>query len=463
MDRRTFVKNTGMLGLAASLPSAAYGKERPTKRLVNQNIPINDNWDVIVVGGGPAGCAAAIASAREGAKTLLLEAMGVLGGMGTAGLVPAWTPFSDGEKIIYKGIAEKVFRESKKGVPHFPDSALDWVDINPEYLKVVYDRLVKESGAHVLFYSRMAAVNKKSDDTIDSILVANKAGLTAFKSKVYIDCTGDADLSAWAGAHVFIGDNEGNTQLPSFCFSLSNIDPEAFKKSPKLHYTNKNSPIYQILASGDYSLIVDDHICNPMISPGVVQFNAGHLHGIDPLNPESLSEAMFRGREMVVQYHEALKKFLPETYGNSTIANTCSLLSVRESRRIEGDYIFTLDDWLNRRHFDDEIGQNNYYIDIHKGTVMNDARYEHYKKGETHGIPYRILTPKGLVNLLVAGRPISTDPEAFGSLRIQPACLVTGEAAGLAGALAAKQSDHNVHNVDILLLRKRLKEEGQNI
>ena len=465
MNRRAFVKSAGMVGLAASLPltGMASEKKQPAKQLGNRNIPSDDSWDVIVVGGGPSGCAAAVAAAREGAKTLLIEAMGVLGGMGTAGLVPAWCPFSDGSKIIYKGIAEKVFLESKKGMPQIPAGKLDWVPINVEQLKVVYDNLVKEYGVKVLFFSRLGAVNMKANGTVDSILVANKAGLNTFKAKVYVDCTGDADLAAWAGANVFIGDSNGETQKPSFCFTFANVNEEAFYNAPKLHYSNKESLIYQIIASKEYPLIIDDHVFNPMIAPGIVQFNIGHMKGFDLLNPNDLTEAMFRGRQMVIQYHEAFKKYMPEIYGDSFIVNSCSLLSIRETRRIEGEYIFTVQDWLARKDFDDSIGRNNYYVDVHIGDLMNDERYEHYKKGETHGIPYRILTPKGLTNVLVAGRPISTDSHAFGALRVMPPCLVTGEAAGLAAALASKQGDRNVHHVDVSLLRKRLKEEGQNI
>ena len=426
-------------------------------------IPVSDQWDVIVVGGGPAGCAAAVAAAREGAKTLLIEAMGVLGGMGTAGMVPSWTPVTDGEKIIYKGIAERVFLEAKKGVPHIPDNQLNWVPIHTEYLKVVYDRLVAEYGVKVLFFSRLATVEMSSSSTIDAITVVNKAGLRAYKASVYVDCTGDGDLATWSGANVFKGNQKGETQMPSFCFALSNVDIEAFHKSPSLHYTNPNSIIYKILETQDFPLIIDNHIVNPMVSPGVVQFNVGHLKGLDPLDPDDLTEAMFRGRQMVIQYHEALKKYIPEVYGKSSVVSTCSLLSVRETRRIEGDYIFNVEDWIARRNFDDGIGRNNYYIDIHIGASMNDERYAHYKKGETHGIPYRILTPKGLSNLLVGGRCVSTDAISIGSLRVMPPCLVTGEAAGLAAALAAKQTNHDVRQVDIKHLQKRLKEEGQFI
>ncbi|MDR0541475.1 MAG: FAD-dependent oxidoreductase, partial [Dysgonamonadaceae bacterium] len=358
MDRRSFMKNAGMAGLAASLPLTVMGagNKQPGVRLSKKNIPFDDRWDVIVIGGGPSGCAAAVAAAREGAKTLLIEAMGVLGGMGTAGMVPAWCPFSDGEKIIYKGIAEKVFLESKKGMSQIPEKKLDWVPINVEYLKVVYDNLVREYGVKVLFFSRLAAVNMKAGGAVDSILVANKAGLNTFKAKVYVDCTGDADLAAWAGANVFIGNDKGETQKPSFCFTFANVNEEAFYNAPKLHYSNKESLIYKIIASKEYPLIIDDHVFNPMIAPGIVQFNIGHLKGFDLLNPGDLTEAMFRGRQMVIQYHEAFKKYMPEIYGDSFIVNTCSLLSVRETRRIEGDYIFTVKDWLARKDFDDSIG-----------------------------------------------------------------------------------------------------------
>jgi hypothetical protein len=466
MNRRNFFKKAGVLGLAAGLPASGYAsslvKNKSNAGRLSKNTPVSDQWDVIVVGGGPSGCAAAIAAAREGAKTLLIEAMGVLGGMGTAGMVPAWTPFSNGEEMVYQGIAEKIFWESKKGVS-VPKEMVNWVPINTEQLKRVYDEMVKEYGVKVLFFSRLAAVEKKSDDTIEALWIANKAGLTAFKAKIYVDCTGDGDLAAWAGAKFAVGNDKGETQKPSFCFSLANVNEEAFKNAPKMHYSNKESIIYKIIESKEYPLILDDHVFNPMIAPGFVQFNMGHMKGFDLLDPDDLTEAMFRGRQMVTQYMEAFKKYLPEIYGEAFLVNTCSLLSVRETRRIEGDYIFTIDDWLARKKFDDSIGRNNYYVDVHIGDKMNDERYEHYKKGETHGIPYRTLTPKGLTNVLIAGRPISTDALAFGALRVMPPCMVTGEAAGLAAALAAKQSNPNVHQVDVSHLQKRLKEERQYI
>lgn len=459
-NRREFIKKAGMVAMAATVPgmvnSATSASKEDTLSFKKNKMTVDDQWDVIVVGGGPGGCTAAIAAAREGARTLLIEAMGQLGGMGTAGMIPAWCPFSDKEKIIYRGLAEKIFNESRKGVPHEPATRLDWLSINPEHLATVYDRMVSESGAEVLFFSRLAAVEMSAKDTIDALIVANKSGLVAFKAKVYVDATGDGDLAAWAGASFKRGDENGVVQDSTLCFSFANVDSYNYEHGPVLHAGNKKSPIFEAVVSGKYPLI-DTHFCNNFIGPDVVQFNAGHIKNVDSTDPWAVSRAMMTGRRIAPQFLQAMQDLQPKTFGGAFIVRTASLLGVRDSRRIEGDYTFTGDDWRARKTFEDEIGRNCYYIDIHK----EGHKPTRYGKGESHGIPYRCLTPKGLKNLLTAGRCISTDEEAFGSLRIMPACLVTGEAAGMAAMHAIKQSRNDVHQIDVQYLRKRLKEEGQ--
>lgn len=446
--------------MAAATPAFASGMTAANKgktvSLKKNKMSVDDRWDVIVVGGGPGGCTAAIAAAREGARTLLIEAMGQLGGMGTSGMVPAWCPFSDGEKIIYRGLAEKIFTAAKKGVPHESADRLDWVSINPEQLVTVYDKMVSASGAQILFFSRLAAVEMASGDTIDALIVANKSGLTAFKAKVYVDATGDGDLAAWAGASFKRGDDDGVVQSSSLCFSIANVDSYNYTNGLPLYGGNKTSPVHTAIASGKYPLI-DKHLCVNYIGPDVLQFNAGHLVNVDSTNPWEVSQAMIKGREIAAQYAGAMKEVQPQTFGGAFLVRTAALLGVRDSRRIEGDYTFTIDDWRQRKSFDDEIGRNSYYVDIHK----SGYKEAHYNKGESHGIPYRCLTPKGLKNLLTAGRCISTDEEAFGSLRVMPPCLVTGEAAGMGAAHAIRQSKNDVHQIDVQYLRKRLKEEGQ--
>ena len=433
-----------------------------------QNIPLETGWDVVVVGGGPAGCTAAVAAAREGAKTLLLEQTQSLGGSGTTALVPAWCPFSDQKQIIYRGLGEKIFRASQLGTPHVPATQLDWVAINPEYLKRIYDDLVTEAGVTVRFQTSLAAVQTDSEGSVDALIISNKSGLQALRAKVYIDCSGDGDLAAWAGAEFQKGDETaGEMQPGTLCFVLSNVNEAAIVQTPqwseKVHLAMR-----QILNSGKYPEIPDTHLCHNKLGSGTYGFNAGHLFHVDNTDPDNLSKAAMQGRKMADALQRALAEFLPEAFGNAFLVTTGAQVGIRETRRIVGDYVLNLDDYLNRRTFADEICRNAYPIDIHttaaeaqdKKEVNAMHRFPNYGPGESHGIPYRCLTPKGLRNLLVAGRNISCDRPVHASIRVMPVCLAMGEAAGLAAALAAQAQTPDVHAVNTARLRDRLRAEG---
>ena len=431
-------------------------------------LKLNDEYEVIVVGGGPAGCSAAIASARKGAKTLLIEASGCLGGLGTNGLVPAWCPFTDKQKIIYKGIAEEIFLEAKKGVPHANPNSFDWIAINPEYLKLVYDTKVCEAGATILFNTSLCAVDMNGDE-VNAIIVSNKAGLTAYKAKVYIDCTGDGDLAYMSGAEVLPVDPERGLQPATHCFQISNVDMQAFKAGQWLHGENPNSEIHAIIASGKYN-IPDTHMCNKEIYHGTIGFNAGHIWNVDNTNPESVSKGLLEGRKMAHEIHRALVDYRPETFGDSAVSLTAPFIGTRETRRILGDYVLNSDDYIARRTFEDEICRNSYFLDVHhteeeaklinEGKLDIESRNCRYKMGESHGVPYRCLTPKGLKNVLVAGRSISTDRAVNGSIRVMPVCLCMGEAAGKAAVIAKSQDVVDVHTIDTNLLRQQIIEDG---
>ena len=436
----------------------------------NQSIPLDDSWDVIVVGGGPAGCTAAAASAREGARTLLIEQSGSLGGMGTSALVPAWTPFSDKEKIVYRGLAEKVFNETKRGMAHIDPKALDWVAIDAERLKRVYDDLVTSSGASVLFHTFMSAVERDEDARVQHVIVSNKAGISALAAKVFIDCTGDADLCAWAGAQFHKGDENGEGLMPAtHCFILSNVAEDVYLSGTNMHGATPTSPIHAIVKSGKYPQIPDIHMCQTKVGPGTVGFNAGHVYEVDSTDPESVSRALVTGRKLAAAYRDALAEFYPEAFGDCFLVATGSTIGIRESRRILGDYVLTLKDYLARRTFPDEICRNSYFIDVHpkvkealadlKTMREFESTMMQYGVGESHGIPYRCLTPAGLTNVLVAGRSISAEQVVQGSVRVMPCCLAMGEAAGLAGAIAAK-ANGDVREVNVDQLQDRLREYG---
>ena len=437
-------------------------------------IPLQDDWDVIVIGGGPTGCTAATSAAREGARTLLIEASGMLGGSGTSALVPAWCPFSDKEQIIYRGLAQTVLERCKAHQPHVAKERLDWVPIDAERLKAIYDQLVTESGAHVLFHTVLSAVETGENGRIERIIVSNKSGLSALEAKVFVDCSGDADLCAWAGADFLQGDASGDVMPATHCFLIANVDEYAFdhiyKGGDIFHAANPNSPIYQIIESGKYPLIPDGHFCCNIVGPGVVGFNAGHLWNVDNTDPASVSAALIHGRKMARQYRDALAEFCPQAFANSFLVQTGSQVGIRETRRVVGEYVLTLDDYLARQSFDDEICRNSYFIDIHHALAdaEKDTRERreglkhtiHYRKGESHGIPYRCLLPQGLPNVLVAGRSISVERIVQGSVRVMPVCLAMGEAAGMAAAHAVAFHGGEVSAVNTDRLRARLREEG---
>jgi len=429
----------------------------------SNNIPLNEQYEIIIAGGGPSGCSAAIAAGRAGAKVLLIEQSSYLGGMGTGGLVPTWCPFTDGEKVIYKGIAFEVLENSKKSIAHIPETSYSWVPIDAEKLKIVYDELVSQAGVDIMFNTMLSAVCTDDNGNVESIVVSNKSGLTAYKAKVFIDCTGDADLAVWAGASYTKGDEkDGVLQPGTLCFLLANVDDYGFKHGQWLNGENKNSPVYDMINSEKYPLVKDSHMCSTLIGPGVVGLNAQHVT-VDGTDPISVSKALIEGRQISQQVKEGLAEFMPKAFANSFVALSAPALGIRETRNIEGEYTLTLDDYAERKIFDDEICRNSYFIDVHSGVV--DPEYIasiKYKKGESHGIPYRCLLPKGLNNVIVAGRSISCERMVQGSVRVMPVCLAMGEGAGTAAAMAVKVGC-SVKDIDTNELKSKLKEQGAYI
>jgi len=432
------------------------------------DIPVRYEVDVLVAGGGPAGCMAAAAAAREGAKTLLVEGTGALGGMATSGLVPGWCGFTDQERFVSMGLADRMRRALYAGRKDVPlDSVKCLGPIHAERLKRIFDDLVTEHGARVLFHTQLAGVVKGTGGKIATALVANKAGLSAVVAKVFVDCTGDADLAAWAGAEWKKGDDDGDMQPVSHCFTLTNIQPA--REGARL----PDGWQEKLVRDERYPLIRDIYTgTGTPVAPGTHTFNAGHLWNVDATDPESLSQALIDGRRLVEQIRDALAEIMPDRFGEAYILNTAALLGVRETRRILGDYVLTRADYDARRRFDDEIAFNTFFIDIHP-SIRNRERElrgewswrkekddSRYGPGEMLGIPYRCLTPKGLANVLVAGRAISTDREVNSALRVMPPCMTMGEAAGMAAAHAATDHHGDVHAVDVQRLRERMREEG---
>ena len=210
-----------------------------------------------------------------------------------------------------------------------------------------------------------------------------------------------------------------------------------------------------------YPLIPDGHVIGTIVGPGTIGFNAGHISKMDNTKPETITKGLLLGRKMAEEFRLALKEYAPEAFGNAHLVMTGPLLGIRETRRIIGDYKLTVDDYFDRRTFEDEVCRNSYFIDVHDSIHAAEAKgkLQRYGKGESHGIPYRSLIPKTLNNVLVAGRSISCERMVQGSVRVMPVCLAMGEAAGMAAAHATK-TNNDVRKVDIKHLRERLLAEG---
>lgn len=461
-------------------------------------LPAARSVEVLVVGGGPAGCAAAIAAAREGASTLLIEQFGFLGGMGTAGLVPAWCPFTDRERCIVRGIGFEILEEMKAGMPHIQADHYDWVPIDAELLKVIYERRVAETGARILYLTHFvdAIVDETRTGTgggemrgasefaaspsrpaappraLSGAVIHNKSGLQRIDARVIVDCTGDADVAAAGGCAFEKGDPEtGEMQPCTMCFILAGVDNSVLQ--PWLWADNARNlllkpAIAAAKAAGDLN-IVEEAANVAYQSASTIGLNFSHVFDVDATDAEQLSSAMVEGRRLIRHLTNFVRKYLPGC-ANAYLVHSGVQIGVRETRRIVGDYVLTLADYLARRSFDDEIARNAYYIDIHlskrewersAGAPIDwEGKIHQYKPGESHGIPYRCLVPRGTANLLVAGRSISTDRAVQGSTRVMPTCLATGEAAGCAAALAAQQHGGDVRAVDVGQLRSRLRQRG---
>lgn len=438
-----------------------------------RSVSLDDSYDVIVAGGGPAGVAAAYSAAREGAKVLLLEATGALGGMSTMGMVPAWCPYSDGERIVYGGIAERMLMAGKDETRFVDPKMVNWVPINPETMKHLYDDLMVTGKVDVLFGTTVSAVDQEPGK-VGTVIVTNKSGLTAYRAKIWVDCTGDGDLAAYAGAKFELGADNDPTevQMATHCFEIGGVNDEVYVNGIRLHNANPASPIFRIVDDAKYPDVTDPHFCNNKIGNGAVGFNAGHLPPFDPTDPKALSKAYILGRRKAREVTQALREYYPEAFGNSFLLATAPLMGIRESRRIVCRYRLTAEDYLSRATFRDEISRNCYYLDVHKTAkekqrlkesgIAENTFCARFGKGESHGIPYRCLTPEGFDNLLVAGRMIDCDRRILGSVRVMPNCFTTGEAAGLAAAICAK-NDISVHDIDTDELREKLRGYGAYI
>ncbi|MEW6354713.1 MAG: FAD-dependent oxidoreductase [Planctomycetota bacterium] len=434
----------------------------------SREIPVFREVDVLVCGGGPAGVGAAIAAARHGAKTLIVEYHNCLGGMATSGMMNRLGPYHDQEKIILGGIPwEVVERLAAMGAAPMPapcprdEPDLYWIPFDPEALKYILDQMAEEAGAATLFYSHAVAVFGEPGRP-QGVIVESKSGRQAIPAKIIIDATGDGDVAAAAGADFEKGrPGDGLMQPMTLLFKMANLD----RNKTKDYLVNNRKRIFEEAKARGENL-------PPYIGPGTdcllradeTFFNTDQVFGHDGANAKDLSEAMIAARRFIWQSMEYAKTNI-SGYENAYLSATAAQLGVRESRRVVGEYILTAEDVLSARKFDDAIARYACWIDIH--TIAPSQKPGPYsgkgpEPGTSYDIPYRCLVPKGLDNLLVAGRCFSATHEAFASARMIPCCMAMGQAAGAAAALSAAQGVQP-RFLDINMLQDTLRQDNAKV
>lgn len=415
------------------------------------------DFDVVVAGGGPAGINAAIAAGRAGARTLLVERYGFLGGMSTVALVYPWMTFhtETGRQVI-KGIAQEIVERLMKsgGSPGHLRDTVGFTNTvtpyHPEKYKLLALDMLEEAGVEVLVHSFVDNVEVE-DSMIKSIRLVTKSGPIQVSAKQFVDTTGDADIAYLSGSPCLKGrDNDNKTQPLTMKFRMRGVDVSkvkaAMKKDPDNFY--KKTPIAELDelpltgVQGFYKEWNDSGV--PINRDQVLFFigpeedevlvNCTRVQGLDGTNVFDLTKGEKEGRKQVMMMAEFLQTTIPG-FEKASISAVGSQIGIRETRRIEGEYTLTIEDVIVGKKYDDTIALSGYPVDIHdptgRGVQANDIEGD-----GSYGIPYRCLVPKLIDNLLVAGRCISTSHEALATTRLTPSCMATGQAAGTAAAMA---------------------------
>ena len=418
-------------------------------------------YDLIVVGGGFAGIAAAISAAKKGLSVLIVEKSNCFGGAAVNSFVIPFGGFFSGSKDSdgnHRFYSAGVFREIVKELEDFGGKAAiqgEW--FNEEYLKIVLNRMVAESKAEILFHARLCDCEAENG-RIESITVATKSGNLKLVADYYIDASGDADLAAFAGFDYVVGrEEDGLCQGMTLCFRACNVDVELFKKE-RQELSNMYHKYWQEKKLNDAFgwILAFDYV----VSEGVLHFNSTRVVKRSPVDAFELTKAEIEAREMVFEVFNFLKEH-GESFKNAVLVSTAPEIGVRESRKICGEYLLTGEDLVSLKRFPDAIAVGNFDIDIHNPSGTGNS-HRYFEKDEYYDIPYRSLIPKGSKNLLVAGRCISVDHQAQAAIRIMPIVCCLGEAAGLATAIA-KEEGCFVLDIDTQKLRDDIRLNGGTV
>lgn len=431
-----------------------------------RNIPVVGNYDVVVCGGGPGGIMAALAAARGGAKTCLIERYGFLGGMATAGLVAPISVFNYNGRRIIDGLPwEFVERLTEIGGAR-EEKPLGNITFSPEKYKLIAQRMLKEAAVDIYFHSYITGIgtieNDGTEKKIEYVIIDNKNGAEAIGGKYFIDATGDSDLASMAG--VPMQPVKGELQPASLIFMLSGVDTDAL---PMIRHSQQGVNYHDLAIRDLFTKLREEGTENvPMfggpwycgiLADGIVLVNMTR-HFADMTDNRVAGEMECLLRENAHKYTELLRKYIP-AFKNAELIATAPMTGIRETRRILGAHTLSGEEYLDAMDFPDSVARGCHPVDIHSSNSTNQ-RCQFMK--DAGYVPYRSLYAPSYPNLLVAGRNFSADEVASASVRVQASVMGLGQAAGTAAAMAAERGI-SVDKVNTDELRQRLKEIGANL
>lgn len=445
------------------------------------------NSDIVVVGAGPGGFSAAISAAREGMKVILVERLGYVGGQLASGL-PMLAFLDMHKRRVVGGIAEDFIERmqsigASSGHRYCPFH-LSSTTLDPSYARIICFKMLQEYGIELLMHSELTSV-KVSHNCVESITVTGKGTEIELKASVFIDGTGDGDLAYLAGAEYEKGrDGSGELQPPSLMFNLGGVDTDRFcdyidnhpeelpygmglnnlrngydgaffRNNPGFVFFGMKNLIQKLRAEGKCPIDRDTIIYIKLPAENEVAVNTIRILNFDGSNLHDLSRGEMEAHLQIQPIIDMLQQYVPG-FEKCYLTFINPVIGVRESRRIMGMKKFTSKDALSGKIPSDSIGLLSYFIDIHSG---NGSETITKRVEEPYGIPYGCTVARDIDSLMMTGRCISVDSEAFGSTRVMPLCMAVGEGAGVGAALAVKQRIQP-RAVDPVQVRAILKEHG---
>ena len=418
-----------------------------------KELPVYNSYDVVVIGGGPAGVCAALSAARQRMKTAVIEAMPALGGMATGALVgPFMTNYDrDGEEQTVGGIFSEIVERLEKYGAAIPSAKVESKSIYTSfidkyhrhvtpfesfYLEIVLDEMLREAGVEILCYTNFADVLTENGRVTHAILTAPQ-GMLCVAGKIFLDCTGNASVAEKAGVPTYKGEETSGIPQPgTLMFEVDGVNDDAYNA----YGSRPERPVKAYRT--------------PM---GKYKVNHYHVYNVDATDARSLTDAHSEARRQVLDAYRVLHDKTPG-FEHAQITAVAPVLGIRESRHIEGDYKITVDDVAQGKRFADRIAVYGFGMDVHNRTHTEKGNFK-IEVAKKYYVPYAALLPRNVQNMLVAGKTISCESQAVGGMRCMPAAMAMGQAAGIAAAMAVKNGI-TVREIDVTALQAELRRLG---